>query len=280
MTKKITLAIFLIVLCFIGTKSFNSANSNGNGAPAAKTGSPGDGASCTGCHSGTATSQTGWITSDIPSGGYTAGSTYTITATATASGINEFGFEISPQNTSGTLMGSMTVTNATETKLISNKKYITHTSSGTSGTNNSKSWSFSWTAPATGSGDVTFYGAFNAANGDNDDSGDKIYTSILTVSEAITTDIKETSTENNSVSIFPNPIYSSFSVSYTTEEISKIRIELIDISGKVISKLLETNRSKGSFTENFELEAGLPSGIYFIKTSIGNSSSLQKVMIR
>ena len=37
------------------------------------------------------------------------------------------------------------------------------------------SWQFSWTAPKNDEGDVTFYGVFNAANGDGSNGGDKIY---------------------------------------------------------------------------------------------------------
>ena len=55
--------------------------------------------------------------------------------------------------------------------MINNDKAITHTSSGISTTGDSNSWSFDWTAPASGTGDVTFYGAFNAANGDEIISG-------------------------------------------------------------------------------------------------------------
>src|ERR1700741_768120 len=101
---------FLIAFCFTGTAAImitafggSEAHSSSGGAPAGKTGSPGDGGNCTGCHTGTATTQTSLITSDIPVSGYVPGTTYTITASVSKTGINKFGFEISPQNTSGQL---------------------------------------------------------------------------------------------------------------------------------------------------------------------------------
>ena len=126
-----------------------------NGAPAGMTGSPGDGNNCTSCHGGTATTSTGWITSNIPAGGYIAGQTYQITATNSLTGSGKYGFEVSPQNASGTLLG--TLTPGANCKFADgNSKYITHTNA-TSGLN---VWTFNWTAPAAGTGNVTFYGAF------------------------------------------------------------------------------------------------------------------------
>jgi hypothetical protein len=125
-----------------------------NGAPAAKTGSPGDGSNCTSCHGGTATNSTGWITSNIPAAGYTAGQTYQITATNSLTGSGNYGFEVSPQNTAGTLLG--TLATGTGTKFADgNPKYITH-----SNASSVHAWTFNWTAPAAGTGNVTFYGAF------------------------------------------------------------------------------------------------------------------------
>jgi len=124
------------------------------GAPPAKTGSPGDGSNCTECHGGTATSVTGWITSNIPSGGYTPGQTYQITATNQLTGSGKFGFEVSPQNAAGTLLGTLAA--GTNSQLVGSNKYVTHTNANTT----VSSWTFNWTAPAAGTGTVTFYGAF------------------------------------------------------------------------------------------------------------------------
>lgn len=125
-----------------------------NGAPAAKTGSPGDGSDCTECHGGTASTVSGWITSNIPASGYTPGQTYTITASNQITGSGKFGFEVSPQNAAGTLLGTLTA--GAGNQLVGSGKYVTHTNAN----NTTSSWTFSWTAPAAGTGTVTFYGAF------------------------------------------------------------------------------------------------------------------------
>jgi hypothetical protein len=143
------LGIALLVTAFGGVENSDRPN----GSPGGYTGSPGDGRNCTDCHGGSASNVTGWITSNIPADGYTPGATYTITATATGTGNK--GFEISPQTLAGGLLGSLTP--GSGNKLCNSNKAITHSAAvgGSSAT-----WTFSWTAPAAGTGSVTFYGAF------------------------------------------------------------------------------------------------------------------------
>ncbi len=143
------------------------------GAPAAKTGSPGDGANCTECHGGTATTTPGQITSNIPAGGYVPGITYQITATNPLTNAGKMGFEVSPQNAAGAQKGTLVAGSGSQ--LVGGTKYVTHTNANT--TNNT--WTFSWIAPAAGSGAVTFYGAFARAK------PGPVTLSTLTVQEAV-----------------------------------------------------------------------------------------------
>ena len=179
MKTKITL---VALLSFFLIFTVNTALTNGSGAPQGHTGSPGDGASCTSCHSSfPPIPATGLITSNIPASGYVPGTTYLITATISHASFNKFGFQISPQNSSGALMGTLALTMPSATQILQNK-WITHTSSGTAGTGNSRIWTFNWTAPTSG-GAVTFYGAFNSANNNSNTSGDQITLSSLTVQQ-------------------------------------------------------------------------------------------------
>jgi len=125
-----------------------------SGSPAGYTGSPGDAHHCQSCHGGSTATVPGWITSNIPATGYVAGTVYTITATVTGTG--KKGFEVSPQNITGTQLGVLAA--GTGSKLVGGTKYVTQSSAGS--TTGTKTWNFTWTAPATGAGTVTFYGAF------------------------------------------------------------------------------------------------------------------------
>ncbi|MCX6277244.1 MAG: T9SS type A sorting domain-containing protein [Bacteroidetes bacterium] len=129
-----------------------------SGAPAGYTGSPGDGHHCVSCHNGSAATVSGWITSNIPTQGYTPGVVYTITVTV--SGTGKKGFEVSPQDPSGVQLGTLAA--GTGNHLVTGgTKYVTQNSAGS--TSSTVTWSFTWTAPSTGTGVVTFYGAFTVA---------------------------------------------------------------------------------------------------------------------
>lgn len=162
--------------------------SHAAGAPTGYTGSPLEfsGRTCGtggGCHGGGVTDMAGWITSDIPDCGYTPGQTYSISVFVTSPGRIKFGFSLSPQHDNGNTAGTLIA--GTGMQLNGSNRYITHTSAGTAqnGTN-SRTWTFQWTAPAAGSGNVTFYSAMNATNSSNTNSGDLIFKSSLSVSES------------------------------------------------------------------------------------------------
>lgn len=182
MKKTIYLLSTVAGLFFLLTSELNYST----GSPGGKTGSPGDnGNTCTQCHGGTATPQEGWISSNIPAEGYEPGQTYTITATGTHEGVVKFGFEVTSEDMAAAKTGTLIVTNSTENQLANGNTSITHKNTGTTPSGNSKTWSFDWTAPSAGTGDVTFYGAFNAANGNGNNTGDVIYTSTLSIPEMI-----------------------------------------------------------------------------------------------
>jgi uncharacterized protein (TIGR03437 family) len=67
-------------------------------------------------------------------------------------------------------------------------QFITHTLSGTrAGTTGSVNFEFDWTPPDTDMGNIRFYAAGNAANGNNQNSGDHIYTTTVELTPAAAT---------------------------------------------------------------------------------------------
>jgi len=273
MTKKITFSLIAaFIAVFISTIMFEKpAISNATGAPSATTGytgSPIDGGhNCStpssGCHTGTATTVTGWITSNIPGAGYVGGTTYSITVTVTGTGNK--GFEVFAQNATaaaGTLIaasGSHTVGGGT---------YITHSYSSTASAN-PKTWTFSWTAPAAGTGTVTFYGAFAISQ-----STTKL--STLVVPEH-TTGINETSVQI--FTLYPNPVKDNLFLNYTLTSDSKVELNLYAIDGQKIASLLDENQSTGDHSEQLNLTSSVLPGIYLAYLKIGDKSTIQKIVV-
>jgi hypothetical protein len=168
--NKRNLLLLISATAFVLFSSFMVLYPGGAPSPYYYTGSPGDGHSCSSCH-GSSSTVAGWITSNIPAGGYVPGTAYQITASNSISGSGKYGFEVSPQTTSGTLLG--TLTSGTNSKLVGSGKWVTQSTASNSVT----SWTFTWTAPVAGTGNVTFYGSFARS------TGSAVKLSTLTVSE-------------------------------------------------------------------------------------------------
>jgi hypothetical protein len=233
-------------------------------APVSVTGSPGDGANCTQCHGGTATTSVGWITSNIPSGGYVPGHTYQITATNSLTGSGKYGFEISPQNTSGTLLGTLAA--GTNSQLVGSGKYVTHSSASST----VKVWTFPWTAPAAGTGNVKFYGAF-ARNYPG-----ATVLSTLSVSEQTNTGIEDPTPTDALIS--PNPNNGHFKVAIPESmRSSDGTLEILNTSGKSVHK----SKYKAANITDLQIDiSSSTKGVYFLVLQNTSANKFEKFIIK
>ncbi len=118
---------------------------------------------------------------------YVPGQTYPITVTHTNADPTRlrWGFELTALDTSDEQAGNLQTLDGL-TQVLNNtgpggpRQYIEHTAAGTFiGQQNTASWTFNWTAPATDVGTVTFYAAGNQANNDGNTSGDYVYKTFV-----------------------------------------------------------------------------------------------------
>ncbi len=247
-----------------------------DGAAPGYTGSPGDSLkNCTACHGGNAESVPDWVTSNIPIEGYTPGKTYTITATNNEGGATRFGFEVSPQNAKGDLLGTMVVTDAIKTKLVGTNKYITYTENGVESTN-FMAWSFDWVAPPSGTGDVTFYGAFNS-NFDGHKSGDKTFLSTLQVSEKGTSGLKNSTANPTNFKIYPNSTSDIVNISLNIKGKANIKVDIIDLTGKQVATIINGGND-GMVLKQFST-AGLLSGNYLVRLLVDGKAATEKLTV-
>lgn len=245
--------------------SSNILHSNPNGAPLGVTGSPADGATCaqSGCHFGSATAGSNIISSDIPAEGYNPGQTYNFTVTTTGNGAK--GFMVSPQKSDGTLLGTLAAGSGNKLFL---SKYITHTSakSGTSAT-----WSFSWTAPAQGTGAVDFYGAFAITR-------NTTLTDKYTVNEKTSTGLSSANAAINALSIYPNPIVNnSCTIEFKLNKGGNAKISVVDLTGREVLSMQETF-GKGLQQVKLNLPE-LNNGMYFVQVSQNEQSVSKRVFV-
>ena len=232
---------------------------------------------CTSCHATWSEfSRTGLITSDIPVNGYTPGATYTITVTIPSSVAGVFGFENTVQDATGTAMlGTLTPIRTTETQLktktINSVVFTYITQKSTSFTfSGTASWSYNWTAPTTGLGPVTFYGAMLVGDGFADMDNDSVLVSNLVVTESTTSGIQQMLSESN-ISVYPTISNGTFTINNAENnsyDLSVYNVAGEKVYGKTVSSKLET------------LNLNVTSGLYFVNIKSGNTNILKKIIIQ
>lgn len=182
-------ASFCFIVVFL-LSSGENAHSYSSQPPAFNASAPGQG-SCgaggLGCHNTNALNAgMGSTTIDFNGGNtsYTAGQTYTVNVTVSQIGAARFGFQLVAFDASDASTGAFIITDAvgTSTQSSGGVDFVNHLNA--TSMMDSKTFSFDWTAPSTGTGDVNFYVSGNAANGVGS-SGDFIYSNQLTISEAV-----------------------------------------------------------------------------------------------
>ena len=161
------------------------------------TDAPGDFGNCTACHGGTANTKGGSVTATFSSGTTYApgGGPVTITVDVTDSQNATHGFQMTARLASNPANGQAgRFTQGTGTFVLCENnvprsgscpvgfplEFIEHSQPQTG------TWTFTWTPPATNVGNVVFYLAGNAVNGNGDDDpGDHVYTNLYTLTPAV-----------------------------------------------------------------------------------------------
>ncbi len=232
--RTFTVASVITIICLLVSMGLEDkhAYSVSAGAPEGRTGSPGDGATCMdqchGANPGTPNGNEAVALTGLPVGGYVPGTTYDLTLSATGSSNDVFGFQISPQDWSGNMLGSWIMGTSGLVQVI-NTKWLTHTYAGNSGSGGEHSWDFQWEAPSLGVGDVHLYYSVLFADGMNAHLGDVMLQDSVML------------TENTSVSIEENEEKVSYSVNYFNNELrlnnhakGLVNVRLLNLEGREI----------------------------------------------
>ena len=248
----ILLGSLAIIPTFLMLTAYNGEVNRANDGNWENSGSPGDGADCSACHSGSVTTNNAWLTTNIPSNGYIAGQTYTLSITTSGgAAATKKGFSIACENSSNTDVGTFLVTDATNTVFFMD--HVSQTATG----NGMTSWSFDWTAPASGSGEITFYSScvYDGYSGG-------VVNSSASFVEA-TTGINDFAIDYQ-ISTYPNPTTDVLNVKIPGLENQLVQVSIFSITGQQVfaSEMFASNLMNRSFDVS-EYE----SGIYIIKIS-------------
>lgn len=83
---------------------------------------------------------------------------------------------------------------------------------------------------------------------------------------------------NTAISVYPNPLTEASVIEARIAESTLVNISIIDVSGRTIAELANTQLSAGRHAFNIN-RAGLAPGIYFAKVIAGNNATLHKIIV-
>lgn len=287
-------SILPISILFLGLAAFSfiepqlegiqAAPSNSGGPSGGQAGAPGE-QNCTSCHSGAtqngSTENQLIINNDIGFGitQYTPGATYTVNLSM-ASNPAKKGFQVTALNGANTMSGNFIAGANTQIKTATisggQRKYATHKSS--SNTSATQVWNWTWEAPATSEGHVTFYVATNKANNNNNDNGDIIYLSqhVFLNDDA---SLQDTTVENT-FEVGYSPEKGAALITFSNLAHAQTSMNLVNLDGKsVFSKKLGSAKI-GNNKEWVELPNGLASGMYVLHFFVGNKAYSAPISIQ
>ena len=268
----------LLVIVFLSTK--DSAYTFSSGAPAGKTGSPGDqGISCnsTYCHSGPAAGSGENIAISViqPLGQ----DSYRISIeVSNIAGMQyeKVGFQACIEDDFGNKIGEISLVDLIRTKFPNgNSDYITHTFTGTAPSDNfSHLWEFDWTPPANFEEQVaTVYVASILSNNNNLNSGDVHITNNYTFNIGVSLE----EIELFDFSAYPNPAQDEIHISFSQKQQEDVVVLLYDLKG---SKRVLFDGKWDQKTQAISLPLDLGKGIYTLEVNSMYGRSAQVIAIQ
>jgi hypothetical protein len=296
MLKKIIVLLSVSAISVLALSSYHSgAAASGYDCTGGESAGVGNFANPTGCTTGSchgsAATSTVTVAIELDSAGvptthYKGGMTYTVKITGnngTGTTLPKCGFQLAclkgtastTSNADGGTWASTGLPATTHKVAPSTYTQLTvmEQSNVISVSGNSISESFSWTAPATGTGAVSFWGVFNFVNGNGGaDAGDKFNNASLQVAEwPQSTSVANI---NNALTLqaYPNPCHNALTIQLPEANSNQeYSLSVFDLQGKLIQSTV-INQNTELNTQNWI------AGMYFISLSSANSHSVGTII--
>ncbi|MCB2201020.1 T9SS type A sorting domain-containing protein [bacterium] len=230
---------------------------------------------CTACHNSfEVNSGTGSLSWNVPET-YQPGETYTLTIGLEDPDASRWGFQFSSMYDEIEQAGELTVTDEVNTQKLrgfnpnpneNNADFVEHTSAGTMpGSTGGVEWSFEWTAPEQDLGEIIFYLAGNAADGDETEFGDRIYLTQASATALTSTVPQEAFLPNMHTMLpaWPNPFNASTTVQVNLTTAATVSMTVHDLLGREVASLSPRTAEAGVFQMSWSPDVS--SGTYIIR---------------
>ena len=205
---------------------------------------------------------------------YIPGETYTmqVSIMATSGTPAGYGFQAVALDASDANTGSWTnIPSGVQSVTAGGRDYVEHNASSAE-----SMFVVDWVAPEAGTGDVTFYSAGLAINGNGSTSGDGVASNSLSISEAPTSSTTQVNIGISSLMITPNPVLEQTQISVTVAKFGQYQLNIVNASGEqAYSRTI--GLQTGSNTLNLNL-GDLSNGMYVLQLENEDASITRQLI--
>lgn len=211
------------------------------------TGAPGEG-TCVMCHTTyPLNSGAGSLAITGIGATYTPGTAYPVEVTLADPDAMRWGFELTALDEAGATVGSFVLPPTLQQSTTGNRTYVKHTVDATHfGQTGSSSWQFTWNAPATGTGQVTFYVAGNAANGNFINTEDRIYAHSFAYPEFDPqVAVDDALPVARLIGNHPNPFNPRTTIAFSLPRDQHVALDVFTVDGRRVTTLVRGMQAAG-----------------------------------
>jgi hypothetical protein len=286
MKTRLTLSIFCVVL--LATLWLSNSAGRATVTQSGSTGAPGEDLvagvprNCGGCHSGGSIQLTlalqvlddkGTVVTK-----YAPGSVYTVKSTANTASATKpkaYGCQmVCIDSKNADVNGWVTGSTSANAKIAKGSK-TSRTYVEQNGPSASNEFSAKWTAPAKGTGEVTFYAACNGNNQNGGQGGDNSANIKVALSEGLV-GVNDVATTIGQVEILANPFQSTLNLSIRAAQQTDYTIQILSLDGRLMQQQTQA-LSTGEQTLTLPTEQ-LANGTYILSIRAKDAVLAKKIV--
>ena len=82
--------------------------------------------------------------------------------------------------------------------------------------------------------------------------------------------------------VYPNPFNPQTTITYSIGDPGRAVVRVFDVTGRHVKTLVDGHREPGQYQvrwDAFTTSGGLPSGVYFVRLDMNNTSRTQKMLL-
>jgi PKD repeat protein len=108
------------------------------------------------------------------------------------------------------------------------------------------------------------------------DTGNNLYIDDININGTVT-GTNELNAEQVKFEVYPNPASAKAHVSFMLTEKNNVRLLIYDVAGREVKSMVERNLPAGAY--QYDVEAPIENGVYFVSLTIGDSHSVKKLVL-